>query len=59
MQRSRLSESYVATHFGPLGINMSSAAGELTAEMIATGKPPLHAARTLDHLKLGSFRIGG
>jgi len=38
---------------------MSSAAGELTAEMIATGKPPLHAARTLDHLKLGSFRIGG
>jgi hypothetical protein len=23
------------------------------AEMIATGKPPLRAARTLDHLKLG------
>jgi len=26
--------------------------GELMAEMIATGKPPLRAARTLDHLKL-------
>ncbi len=45
---------YVATHFGPLGINMSPAAGELMAEMIATGKPPLRAARTLDHLKLGT-----
>ncbi len=44
---------YVATHFGPLGISMSPAAGELMAEMIATGKPPLRAARTLDHLKLG------
>jgi glycine oxidase len=43
---------YVATHFGPLGISMSPAAGELMAEMIATGKPPLRAARTLDHLKL-------
>ncbi len=44
---------YVATHFGGLGINMSPAAGELMAELIATGKPPLRAARTLDHLKLG------
>ncbi len=43
---------YVATHFGGLGINMSPAAGELMAELIATGKPPLCAARTLDHLKL-------
>jgi glycine/D-amino acid oxidase-like deaminating enzyme len=45
---------YVATHFGGLGINMSPAAGELMAELIATGKPPLRAARTLDHLKLRS-----
>jgi hypothetical protein len=30
------------------------AAGELMAEMIATGKPPLRAAKTLDHLKLGT-----
>jgi glycine/D-amino acid oxidase-like deaminating enzyme len=43
---------YVATHFGPLGISMSPAAGELVAELIATGKPPLRAAKTLDHLKL-------
>ena len=43
---------YVATHFGPLGISMSPAAGELMAELIATGKPPLRAAKTLDHLKL-------
>ena len=43
---------YAATHFGALGINMSPAAGELMAELIATGKPPLRAARTLDHLKL-------
>ncbi len=48
------SNGYVATHFGGLGINMSPAAGELMAEWIATGKPPLHAARTLDHLKLRS-----
>jgi len=38
---------------------MSPAAGELMAEMIATGEPPLRAARTLDQLKLGSFRSGG
>jgi glycine/D-amino acid oxidase-like deaminating enzyme len=43
---------YVATHFGLLGISMSPAAGELMAELIATGKPPLRAAKTLDHLKL-------
>ncbi len=43
---------YVATHFGPLGISMSPAAGELMAELITTGKPPLRAAKTLDHLKL-------
>jgi glycine oxidase len=48
---------YLATHFGPLGINMSPAAGELMAEMIATGKPPLRAARTLDHLKIGGPAI--
>jgi glycine/D-amino acid oxidase-like deaminating enzyme len=29
---------YVATHFAGLGINMSPAAGELMAELIATGK---------------------
>jgi glycine/D-amino acid oxidase-like deaminating enzyme len=43
---------YLATHFGTLGINMSPAAGELMAELIATGQPPLRAARTLEHLKL-------
>jgi glycine oxidase len=43
---------YVATHFMTLGIAMSPAAGELMAELIATGKPPLRAAKTLDHLKL-------
>ena len=48
---------YVATHFGPLGISMSPAAGELMAEMIATGKPPLRAVRTLDHLKIGGPAI--
>jgi glycine oxidase len=46
------SNGYVATHFGGLGINMSPAAGELMAEWIATGNPPLRAASTLDHLKI-------
>jgi hypothetical protein len=32
---------------------MSPAVGELMAELIATGRRPLRAARTLDHLKLG------
>jgi glycine oxidase len=41
---------YLATHFGGLGINMSPAAGELMAELIATGRPPLRAAQTLAHL---------
>ncbi|MBW2542030.1 MAG: FAD-binding oxidoreductase [Deltaproteobacteria bacterium] len=41
---------YLATHFGGLGINMSPAAGELMAEFIATGRPPLRAAQTLAHL---------
>ena len=44
--------AYLATHFGPLGICMSPAAGELMAEWIATGGRPLRAAKTLDHLKL-------
>jgi glycine oxidase len=41
---------YLATHFGGLGISMSPAVGELMAELIATGRPPLRAARTLAHL---------
>jgi glycine oxidase len=41
---------YLATHFAGLGINMSPAAGELMAELIATGKPPLRAAQVLGHL---------
>jgi len=48
---------YLATHFGPLGISMSPAAGELMAEMIATGKPPLRAVETLDHLKPGGPKL--
>jgi len=43
---------YLATHFGGLGINMSPAAGELMAELIATGRPPLRAAQTLEALAL-------
>jgi glycine/D-amino acid oxidase-like deaminating enzyme len=41
---------YLATHFGGLGINMSPAAGELMAELIATGRRPLRAAQTLAQL---------
>jgi glycine oxidase len=41
---------YIATHFGGLGINMSPAAGELLAELIATGRAPLRAKRTLEAL---------
>jgi glycine/D-amino acid oxidase-like deaminating enzyme len=41
---------YLATHFGGLGINMSPAAGELMAELIATGRPPLRAAQMLAQL---------
>jgi glycine oxidase len=44
---------YLATHFAGLGINMSPAAGELMAELIATGRPPLRAAQTLAHLAPG------
>ncbi len=44
--------AYLATHFGPLGICMSPTAGELMAEWIATGEPPLRAAKTLENLKL-------
>jgi len=33
---------------------MSPAAGELMAELIVTGQPPLRAAMTLDRLKLES-----
>ena len=48
------SNGYIATHFGGLGISMSPAAGELMAELIVTGQPPLRAAMTLDHLTLES-----
>ena len=41
---------YVATRFGGLGINMSPAAGELMAELIATGRAPLRAKRMLETL---------
>jgi len=41
---------YVATRFGGLGINMSPAAGELMAELIATGRAPLRAKRALEAL---------
>jgi glycine/D-amino acid oxidase-like deaminating enzyme len=41
---------YLATHFAGLGINMSPAAGELMAELVATGRRPLRAAQTLAHL---------
>jgi glycine oxidase len=41
---------YLATHFAGLGINMSPAAGELMAELIATGRRPLRAAQVLAHL---------
>jgi glycine/D-amino acid oxidase-like deaminating enzyme len=41
---------YLATHFAGLGINMSPAAGELMAELIATGRRPLRAAQTLAQL---------
>ncbi len=41
---------YLATHFGGLGINLSPAAGELMAELIATGRRPLRAAQTLAQL---------
>jgi glycine oxidase len=41
---------YLATHFGGLGINMSPAAGELMAELIAAGRAPLRAAQTLAQL---------
>lgn len=46
----RWENGYLATHFGGLGINMSPAAGELMAELITTGRPPLRAAQTLAHL---------
>jgi glycine oxidase len=41
---------YLATHFAGVGINMSPAAGELMAELIATGRRPLRAAQTLAQL---------
>ena len=41
---------YLATHFAGLGIGMSPAAGELMAELIATGRRPLRAAQTLAQL---------
>jgi glycine/D-amino acid oxidase-like deaminating enzyme len=41
---------YLATHFAGEGIMMSPAAGELMAELIATGRRPLRAAQTLAQL---------
>jgi glycine/D-amino acid oxidase-like deaminating enzyme len=41
---------YVATRFGGDGVCMSPAAGELMAELIDTGKPPLRARLMLERL---------
>jgi glycine/D-amino acid oxidase-like deaminating enzyme len=41
---------YLATHFAGHGIMMSPAVGELMAELIATGRRPLRAARMLAQL---------
>ncbi|MDE0239596.1 MAG: FAD-binding oxidoreductase [bacterium] len=41
---------YLATHFGGTGILMSPAAGELMAELIVTGQPPLRAAQMFARL---------
>jgi glycine oxidase len=46
----RWENGYLATHFAGLGISMSPAAGELMAELIATGRRPLRAAQTLAQL---------
>ncbi len=43
----RWKNGYLATHFGGTGIMMSPAAGELMAELIVTGRPPLRAAQML------------
>jgi glycine/D-amino acid oxidase-like deaminating enzyme len=42
---------YVSTHYNGLGINMSPAAGELMAELIATGSAPPRAKRVLESLQ--------
>jgi glycine/D-amino acid oxidase-like deaminating enzyme len=45
---------YVAARFGGDGICMSPATGELVAELIDTGKPPLRARRMLERLAPGA-----
>jgi len=42
---------YIASHFGGLGICMCPAAGELMAELIATGRAPLRARRMLEAVR--------
>jgi glycine/D-amino acid oxidase-like deaminating enzyme len=45
---------YVAARFGGDGVCMSPATGELVAELIDTGKPPLRARRMLERLAPGA-----
>jgi glycine/D-amino acid oxidase-like deaminating enzyme len=44
---------YVASRFGGDGVCMSPATGELMAELIDTGKPPLRARRMFEQLAPG------
>jgi glycine oxidase len=44
---------YIASRFGSLGVCMSPATGEIMAELIETGKPPLRARRMLEHIAPG------
>jgi glycine/D-amino acid oxidase-like deaminating enzyme len=53
----RLSEwrnGYIASRFGGDGVCMSSATGELMAELIDTGKAPLRARRMFEQLAPGA-----
>jgi glycine oxidase len=45
---------YVASRFGGDGVCMSPATGELMAELIDTGKPPLRARRMFERLAPGA-----
>jgi glycine/D-amino acid oxidase-like deaminating enzyme len=50
---------YVASRFGGDGVCMSPATGELMAELIDTGKPPLRARRMFERLSPRVNREGG
>ena len=45
---------YIASRFGGDGLCMSPAAGELMAELIETGKPPLRARRMFERIAPGA-----